>query len=400
MTNILLTAQGTLGDVGPLLRIGAILKAQGDSVTMITHPAYEKMVGQVGLKFVASGTAEEFERYIADIALCETPRGNIEFQKRHVLPLAEREAALLRQHCTAPDTVLIGSHMFMLGPWLVAEKMGMPLVRVFWAAVNVKRLFLFEIMVSEVLAGEINALRSRAGLPNISDWAAWTRAPQRNIGAWPAWFAPPEPDWPDGLELALPGFLTSEVRDEQIPADLETFLQAGEPPVLITGGTGTYLKQGFFAACVEGCRLAGRRGILVTRFREAVPSSLPDKIRWFPDHLPFANLLPRTAAVIHHGGVGTLALAIAAGTPQLVLAMGSDRPDNAQRLQHLGIGEYLPPSVWQPERIAEALNRLADSQMVRERCQEMARRIRADQPAVVIENLINGLASSNRQVGM
>ena len=395
MTNILLTAQGTLGDVGPLLRIGSILKARGDSVTMVTHSAYEKLVGQAGLKFVASGTAEAFEHYIADIALCETPKGNIEFQKRHVLPLAEREAALLSEHCTVPDTILIGSHMFMLGPRLVAEKMGLPLVRMFWAAVNVKRLFLFEMMVSEVLAGEINALRSRAGLPNISDWATWTRAPQRNIGAWPAWFAPPEPDWPDGLVLALPGFLTPETQDGPIPADLEAFLQDGEPPVLITGGTGTYLKQGFFAACVEGCRLAGRRGVLSTRFRDAVPGSLPNEIRWFPDHLPFASLLPRMAAIIHHGGVGTLALAIAAGTPQLVLAMGSDRPDNAQRLQHLGVGEYLPPSVWQPETIAGALNHLADSPVVREHCQEMARRIRADRPAVVIEALINGLASSN-----
>jgi rhamnosyltransferase subunit B len=389
VTNILLSTQGTIGDLSPILRIGSILKARGDSVTMVTHAAYENFCRQAGLDFVASDTMEEFEQYIQGISLCETPQGNIEFQKRHVLRMSEKEVALLTEQCTDPDTIFIGSHMFMLGPQLTAEKMGLPVVRVFPAAVGVARFFLFEIMYGEVLAEEINALRNRIGLPNVSDWAAFARYPQGNIGAWPAWFASPEPDWPEGLEVVLSGFLmTNELKQEDLPTELEDFLQAGEPPVLITGSTGTYLKKGFFAACVEGCQLAGRRAILATRFREAIPDSLPEEIKWFPNYLPFTSLLPRTAAIMHHGGMGTLSMAIMAGTPQLVLAIGSDRPDNAQRLQQLEIGEYLPPSQWKPERIAEALNRLITSPAVQERCREMAQRMRADDPAVTIGNSV------------
>lgn len=392
MTNILLSAQGTLGDVGPILRIGSILKARGDSPTLVTHSAYEQIVRQAGLEFVASDTREEFERYTADIALCSTPRGNIEFQKRHVLPMAEREVALLSERCTDPNTILIGSHLYLIGPQLVAEKTGLPLIRMFWAAVTVPRLFLSEIMYGEVLAGEINALRSRVGLPSVSDWSAWTRYPQRNIGSWPGWFASPEPDWPKELDLVLPGFLTMDERQEaDIPPDLEKFLQAGEPPVLITGGTGTYLNKGFFAACIEGCLQAGRRGILATRFRDLLPDPLPEQVSWFP-HLPFVSLLPRLAAVIHHGGMGTLALALRSGTPQLLLAMGADRADNAQRVQRLGVAEYLPPAHWKPERIGEALNRLVSSPSVHERCREMAQRMSADDPAAVIGRLVRELA--------
>lgn len=396
MTNILLSAQGTLGDLVPILRIGSILQAGGDSATLVTHSAYEKVVREAGLEFAPSDTREKFEQYIADLALCETPRGNIEFQKRHVLPMAEREVALLSERCVSPDTILIGSHLLMLGPQLVAEKTGLPLIRVFWAAVTVARFALFEIMVGEVLAPEIDAIRTRMGLPKVSDWAAWARYPQRNIGAWPDWFAAPAPDWPQGLDLVLSGFLSrDELKEDPISAELDEFLQDGAPPVLITGGTGTYIQKGFYAACVEGCRRAGRRGILVTRFRESIPDPLPEQIKWFP-HLPFVSLMPRLAGVIHHGGMGTLALALRFGTPQLILAMGSDRPDNAQRLQMLGVAEYLPPAQWKPELVAEALNRLVDSPTVHARCRETALRIHADDPAAAIKNVVRSLAPKVR----
>jgi UDP:flavonoid glycosyltransferase YjiC (YdhE family) len=81
------------------------------------------------------------------------------------------------------------------------------------------------------------------------------------------------------------------------------------------------------------------------------------------------------SAVIHHGGLGTLACAMAAGVPQLVLPKGADRPDNAARLQKLGVAEFLPPPNWRPELIAEALMRLVSSPMVAEKCRTVAERL-------------------------
>jgi UDP:flavonoid glycosyltransferase YjiC (YdhE family) len=80
-------------------------------------------------------------------------------------------------------------------------------------------------------------------------------------------------------------------------------------------------------------------------------------------------------AVIHHGGIGTLGCALSAGVPQLVLPLGADRPDNAERLQRLGVAEYLPPPQWKPELIADALRRLLDSPAVLHRCKEFAKRL-------------------------
>jgi len=67
---------------------------------------------------------------------------------------------------------------------------------------------------------------------------------------------------------------------------------------------------------------------LVTRYEELLPKELPDKVKWFRE-LPLNKIFPYTSAVIHHGGMGTLSGAIAAGVPQLVLPYYLDRPYNA-----------------------------------------------------------------------
>jgi UDP:flavonoid glycosyltransferase YjiC (YdhE family) len=48
------------------------------------------------------------------------------------------------------------------------------------------------------------------------------------------------------------------------------------------------------------------------------------------------------AALVHHGGIGTTAQALAAGVPQLVVAMAHDQPDNGIRVRRLGVGDCLP----------------------------------------------------------
>jgi hypothetical protein len=102
--------------------------------------------------------------------------------------------------------------------------------------------------------------------------------------------------------------------------------------------------------------------------------------------------MPYMGAVIHHGGLGTLSNALAAGIPQLVLAVGGDRPDNGLRLQKLGVGEFLPRSQWQPDIIADTLSRLVASPSTREHCQDVSRRVLESDPVnaacSVIESLI------------
>ena len=59
----------------------------------------------------------------------------------------------------------------------------------------------------------------------------------------------------------------------------------------------------------------GRCGLPVTRYPEQLPASLPEGVRHCA-YMPFSPLLPRSAALVHHGGIGTKAQALAAGIPQ------------------------------------------------------------------------------------
>ena len=86
-------------------------------------------------------------------------------------------------------------------------------------------------------------------------------------------------------------------------------------------------------------RQLGRRAILVTG--STTPENLPAGLRGFP-YLAYSTVFPRAAAVVHQAGIGTLAQAMRAGRPQLIVPVAFDQPDNAHRAAALGLGRVLP----------------------------------------------------------
>jgi len=145
--------------------------------------------------------------------------------------------------------------------------------------------------------------------------------------------------------------------------EAEAFLAAGDSPYVFTAGTANVHAQAFFQAATEACVLGKRRGILLTRFPEQLPTCLPDSVRHF-DYVPFSQVLPRAAAFVHHGGIGTMAQGFAAGIPQLVIPLAHDQFDNAMRARRLGCGDFLLPMKFTPHAAHEKLARLLGSDQV------------------------------------
>ncbi len=79
-------------------------------------------------------------------------------------------------------------------------------------------------------------------------------------------------------------------------------------------------------------------------------------------------MLRRAVALVHHGGIGTTAQAIAAGIPQAIRPMAHDQPDTAARVEKLGIGASLSPKRFNAASLAEKLEMLITSQSVLDRC--------------------------------
>jgi UDP:flavonoid glycosyltransferase YjiC (YdhE family) len=245
-------------------------------------------------------------------------------------------------------------------------------------------------IMDRITAPLLNGLRAELGLAPVKNIIRdYWHSPTRVIAMFPEWFARPQPDWPK--QTVLTGFpLYDEPEITPIDGELETFLRAGDAPIAFTPGSAMWQAGDFFAQSVETCVRLNRRGLLLTRHRDHLPAKLPPGVIHV-HYAPFSQLLPRCAAFVHHGGIGSSAQACASGVRQLVTPFTHDQPDNAFRLKNLGVAEVIPSTKYRVERIVPALRRLLDSPEVARACAEMKSRFDGidalDQTCELIEQL-------------
>ena len=416
-SKILLLPVGSHGDVHPFVGIGQELQRRGHDVTMITNGYFEPLARKAGFNFVELGTAEHFKQAIEDPDIWHPTKGPQRVFEMLSAGLLRPMYQAIDAHVEKGRTILVGGGLAMAAR-LAHEKLGVPLATLqlqpavlrsvheppvlpgppipSWAPAAYIRLYFWladVLIVDRLVCPSLNAFRRELGLPPVSRVInEWWNSPQRVIGLFPDWYAPPQPDWPPQLRLV--GFpLYDEKGVEPLDPDLERFLAAGPPPVVFTPGSAMKHGRWFFEASAEACRLAGRRGLLLSRHPENVPERLPEGVRHSP-YVPFSEVLPRSAALVSHGGIGTVAQGLAAGLPQLVMPLSHDQPDNAARLKRLGVGADLLPKRYRAPAVAEKLRELLNDPQVTERAKGLAERIKQERPRERAADLIEALASS------
>ena len=389
---VLVVPFGAAGDVHPLVGLGRALRERGHEVTVVTHGWFEPLVRRAGLGFLGYASADEF------LALTEVP-GTANVVKAFrvmvehaILPLVPRLFALLRDAHEPGRTVVVAQPLAFAAR-IAREKLGVPLATVhlhpfFLRSVYDPLLFpahapralkrlahrAIDALVDRHVGRALNAFRGGLGLAPVRRVALdWWNSPELVLALFPEWLARRQPDWPPQTVQA--GFVLWDAGDATgVPAELDRFLDAGDPPVVFAAPSWMRHARPFFEGAVEACRLSGRRGILLTRFPEQLPARLPDGVRHF-DFVPYRALLPRAAALAHHGGMGNLAFALAAGIPQLVSPIHLDHPHNAALLLELGVAARLTPRAWRPAAVARALDDLLGSPRVGERCRSLAKQV-------------------------
>lgn len=382
MANIIITSHYTMGDVLPFFRLALRLKERKHNVTFLTHGAFKDMAVKAGLNFLPWDEAEDYPQILKDIGMIGDPLNSSdqyrEFNnKYHGKDKCINEYNIISNQCSMENTVIVARHRSSSSSYLVAEKLGIPIVAIFLAPTYVTHLPSQEELFGDIMAEEINEIRNQLDFKPIKNWISWVSCTKKCIGFWPSWFAKNQADWP--FEIEAVGFpLVTEIEKQSIPDSVEAFIGNGEPPILISGGTSMLLKANFYQVAVDACKILKHPAILVSDHEELVPHDLPDYIKWYR-FLPLGSLMHRMKVVIHHGGIGTLSGAMQAGVPQLSLAADTDRPDNAKRLEALGIGEYLPPIKWKPELIAERLQALMTPK-VRVACKEISEKMLKENP--------------------
>jgi len=128
------------------------------------------------------------------------------------------------------------------------------------------------------------------------------------------------------------------------------------PTVYATLGTAYNRTPGVFAAI-----LAGLRGepidLIATINHNQDPAAFgPQPARVHVErYLPQRLVIPRCAAVVTHGGSGTVRTALDHGVPLIIIPIAADQPENARRCVALGVGRSIPPEGRTPEAIRDAV---------------------------------------------
>ncbi|HET8813498.1 MAG TPA: glycosyltransferase [Solirubrobacterales bacterium] len=170
-------------------------------------------------------------------------------------------------------------------------------------------------------------------------------------------------DWMDSLTMTpawqMPAALRDDLR-EGLPADLEAWLDAGEPPVFLGFGSMPVVEPEPLLADIAS--VAGKLGQRVIVSRNCVPlglDALPDHL-WAVDAVDHDRLFPRCAAVVHHGGIGSLHSSLRAGCPTMVCSVFVDQPWWGERVRRLGVGAHVPFRKLDRERLEAGMRTLLD----------------------------------------
>jgi len=250
------------------------------------------------------------------------------------------------------------------------------------------------VMVDKGAAPVVNAIRARAGLPPVRRvFERALHSPLLTVGLWPEWFAARQPDAPASFKQTGFPMWDGGAAAQPVSAEVAVYLAAGDPPIVFTQGSANIHARAFFEAAADAAKSMGRRAMLLSKFPEHVPADVPANVRHFA-FAPLSKVLPRCAALVHHGGIGTTAAGLAGGVPQLIMPMAHDQPNNAHWVRKLGVGDRLMPKKFTGYRVANALAELLNSADVKARCAEAAAKCAAQDAIADTVDLIEDVLST------
>jgi UDP:flavonoid glycosyltransferase YjiC (YdhE family) len=381
----------------PFIGLGQALRARGHRVTLLGSLACAETARREGLEFVDLFDPEA-QRDLSSSALSQGKQwGSLRTLRKHALRQMERVYRLIVQHYRRGETV-VAAQAWLFGARIAQEMLGLPLATVHlqpllfgssvdatavpaWMPRWVPRLLRWGISraTDRGLGRAIDAFRAELGLSSsCRPILKWWRSPDLVLGFFPEWFSPPQPDWP--TQTRLVGFPLYHAPDESnANPNLDEFLMGDRPLLVFSQASLVQDARAYFTSSVEIAQSLGCRAVLLTSHREQVPEDLPPQVRHF-DFVPLPHLLPHAAAIVHHGGMGTIGHALAAGVPQLTVPGMLDQFDNSRRLLRLGVSANLRGRAYGPRRAVPILRQLLDSPTVAERCRHYAAQCRLDKP--------------------
>ncbi len=405
---IVILTTGSRGDVQPYVALAAGLQAAGHPVRVATHADFAPLARERGLDFFRlADSSRHWHATAAGGDMIHSNGDPLAFARHFVRMREPLMSELMARSCEAAHgaDLVIGSPTTIGIAYSVAEKHGVSLMPAYYLPMAPSRSLpscfapeppgwlpgrgLFNFLSHFVLSGYLwqllrpsynRARQDVLGLPPLPLWGPPLRV-FRNIPALHGYsplVVPRPAEW--GANHAVTGFWFLDTAAHwRAPARLLDFLASGPPPVCV--GFGSMHSRGaerMTELAVEALRRCRVRGILLTGWGGLGAGRAADDV-YVTEAVPHDWLLPRTAAVIHHGGAGTTAAAVRAGVPSVVIPFMADQPFWGRRVHALGVG---PPPIPCREltagRLAAALRTALECPQTRRRAAWLGARVREE----------------------
>jgi UDP:flavonoid glycosyltransferase YjiC (YdhE family) len=387
----LVAAFGDPGHVFPAISLGRALRGRGHEVTIETWEERRTAVEGAGLGFAAAEEYRMFPPPDPDSAEGE----HAAEAARALLPLLEE----MRPHVVVSD-------ILTLAPSLAAEKAGVPLATLIPHIYPVVEpglpFFAIGLKPPRTPLGravwragqraldiglehgrrDLNRQRERLGLPPVERFHGGISTELALVGTFPQLEYPRR--WPAGVEITGP--MTFEIPHPEIE------LPPGEAPLVLVAPSTAHdsenhlVRTALAALADEPVRVVATTNRVVPQRPIEVPANAV-----LVDWLSYSQLMPPASLVISHGGHGTVARALSAGTPVLICPIIGDMSETAMRVDWAGCGLSVPWRLCRPAPLRWAARRLLKDRSFAARAGELAAWTRendgAERGAELIEQL-------------
>jgi MGT family glycosyltransferase len=369
---VLVAAFGDPGHVFPAISLGRALAARGHEVVVETWEERRAAVEGAGLGFAA---AEEYKMFPPPEPDSDDGQHAAE-AARALLPLLDE----MRPHVAVSD-------ILTLAPGLAAERAGVPLATLIPHIYPVVEpglpFFAIGLRPPRTPLGraiwrtgqraldvglehgrrDLNLQRERLGLPPVERFHGGISPDLALVATYPQLEYPRR--WPAGVEVTGP--MTFEVPHPEIELP-----PGNEPLVLVAPSTAHdsenhLVRTALAALAEEPVRVVATTNRVVPQRPIEVP---PNAV--LVDWLSYSQLMPAASLVVSHGGHGTVARALGAGTPVLICPIIGDMSETAMRVDWAGAGLSLPWRLCRPGPLRWAARRLLHEPSFTARAREIA----------------------------
>jgi len=384
---IVLTTFGSFGDLHPYISLALELQARGHRAVIATSEIYREKVESLGIGFHPMRpdlpAPEESGDIIAEVM--DARNGTAYLFNQILMPALRDTYSDLRAALEGADLLI--SHPLIFAAPILAEQTGIKWISTVLSPISIWSVydppapplapFLHRLrhlgpsanrallrLVKRVAAGwvePVQQLREELGMgrgPHPLFEGQYS--PDLALALFSPEMAPPQPDWPAHLQAT--GFCYYDRKDELIgiSSKLMQFLMGGPAPIIFTLGSAAVFDAGdFYEQSITAAQALDRRALLLIGDDRNLPTNLPEGIA-VADYAPFSNVFPYACAIVHQGGIGTTGQALRAGKPMLIVPYSHDQPDNAARVERMGIGRTIRRAKYSSARAASALSGLLD----------------------------------------